>query len=412
MVHAGMRLAALAGLLVASPLGVQAATAAGPPNPAQNIPMGALPSSCSQSPLSATCENAVVTYLDDAHEDMGLSPYYLPSGFPSLSPDRQVLILSNLDRVAYGLPPVGGLDEALDASASEGVDADSDPLPPEKLTPGGPVYGWASNWAGGFVNVLAAYYAWMYDDGYGSPNGDCTEPGARGCWGHRRDVLADFGPDGFVSMGVAAGADGSGWPSYAQTLVFTLQLPTYYYTWGDALAEGAGREPSEHEHESEPPGEHEHKTEPPPTHEPESPPPGGQKEQESPAPGGQREPEAKTPSGESGTSSGSTPCTSACSGSGSGSSSGSGSGSNSGSGSGSGSGSPACTSPCSSSGPVGPALSPTTGILTAAVHRETGRRRLCRKASHRLRQGQLRRRRHARCEPTRPARPRRRTRRR
>ncbi len=385
MVHAGMRLAALAGLLVASLLGVQAATAAGPPNPAQNIPMGALPSSCSQSPLSATCENAVVTYLDEARKDMGLSPYYLPPDFPSLPPDRQVLILSNLDRVAYRIPPVGGLGETLDASASEGVQDDSDPLPPGKLTPGGPVYGWASNWAGGFVNVLAAYYTWMYDDGYGSPNGDCTEPGASGCWGHRRDVLADFGPeaDGFVSMGVAAGADGGGWPSYAQTLVFTRELPTYYYTWADALAEGAGRAPSEtEEHESEPPGEHEHETEPPgghehesepppkteplPKHEPESQLPGGQKAQESPAP--------------------------------------------------SSSGSPACTSPCSSSGPLAPTLSPTssptTGTLTAAVHRKTGHRRLCRQASHRPRQGRLHRRRHVQCEPTRGAPPRRRTRRR
>src|SRR5271154_2108407 len=270
MVPAAIRLAALAALVV-SLLALEVSSAAAAPNPAQNIPMGSLPSSCRQAPLASPCEEAVIADLNGARKDMSLSPYYLPPNFISMSPERQTFVLSNLDRLAYSLAPVTGLNDALDASSAEGVEDDSDPWPPEELTPGGPVYGFSSNWAGGFVNVLAAYYDWMYDDGYGSPNGDCTSPGAPGCWGHRQDVLASFSSEsrGFTSMGAAAGSDRSGWAGYAMLVAFTLSAPAYNYTWTSALAEGADKAPSEHE--SKPPPSKEPETKPPPSKEPEHP---------------------------------------------------------------------------------------------------------------------------------------------
>ena len=219
------------------------AAAASPPNPPGNIPIGQLPASCPQAPLSVTCEDAIVGYLDSARSDMGLTPYQLPPSFFSLLPEKQVLVLSDLDRLAYGLPPVLGLNGALDTAASIGVQDNADPRAPKALLPGGPVLGWGSNWAGGFLNALAAYYAWVYDDGYGSANGDCTSPGAPGCWGHRQNVLISFGPPskGFISMGAAAGSY-PGDPSYAMLIADSSELPSYSYTWATAISEGAGGE--------------------------------------------------------------------------------------------------------------------------------------------------------------------------
>ena len=33
---------------------------------------------------------------------------------------------------------------------------------------------WTANWAAGWSSALYTYYEWMYDDGYGSSNADCT----------------------------------------------------------------------------------------------------------------------------------------------------------------------------------------------------------------------------------------------
>jgi hypothetical protein len=230
-------------LLLGAPAAGVAGAAAAAPNPGSNIPLGPLPPSCPEAPTSASCESAIVGYLNDAHHSLGLAPYQLPSTFLTLSPAKQVLVLSDLDRSAYGLSPVLGLNDTLDAAAAEGVTDNGDPRAPMQLTPGGTVFGWGSNWAGGFVNVLVAYYLWMYDDGYGSPNRDCSSPGAPGCWGHRQNVLLSFGsaPSGSISMGAAAGSYPSH-PGYAMLVVYTREQPTYSYTWATAVAEGAGRE--------------------------------------------------------------------------------------------------------------------------------------------------------------------------
>lgn len=53
---------------------------------------------------------------------------------------------------------------------------------------------WGSNWAGGEASALLADYDWVYDDGPGSPNMDCTNALANGCWDHRRNVLGNYGP--------------------------------------------------------------------------------------------------------------------------------------------------------------------------------------------------------------------------
>jgi hypothetical protein len=206
-------------------------------NPRSSLPLGRLPASCSRAPTGPACERAVVEHLDAARGRLGLGPYELPRNFTSLSPDRQLFVLTNLDRLAYGLMPVAGLNAGLDASATRAVGRLSDPQPPAGLSPGGTVRAFTSNWASNFPNAPAAYYAWMYDDGYGSPNAACVTPGGDGCWGHRQDVLWRF-PGGSLAMGAAATRDPHGARGFAMLIADThgSRAPAFYYTWHRAPA--------------------------------------------------------------------------------------------------------------------------------------------------------------------------------
>jgi hypothetical protein len=231
--------APLASPLAAGAVGAGATAAA--PNPAANIPIGPLPQSCDRAPTGAACEGVAIARLNSARAKLGLGPYLLPKGFVALSPARQWLILANLDRIAYARRPIRGLTLQLDASARQGAQAREDPDPSSLVSglPGQSQIAFASNWAGGQGNALLAYYGWMYDDGYGSVNLDCSSPTAPGCWGHRQDVLA-FPSGPALSMGGAAIVHGE--PSYAMTIVATSTPPwPYSYTWAKARADGAGR---------------------------------------------------------------------------------------------------------------------------------------------------------------------------
>ncbi|MGD1050548.1 MAG: hypothetical protein ABR947_05705 [Solirubrobacteraceae bacterium] len=217
-----------------------AATATAP-NPAANIPLGPLPRACAGAPTGAACEDFAIERLDGARAKLGLGPYLLPRGFVALSPPRQWLVLANLDRIAYAQRPIRGLVLQLDAIAKQGALAREDPNPWGAVAglPGQSQIAFASNWAGGQDNALLAYYGWMYDDGYGGPNLDCSSPSAAGCWGHRQGVLA-FASGPALSMGAAAIVHGD--PTYALTIVATTTAPwPYSYTWARAQADGAGR---------------------------------------------------------------------------------------------------------------------------------------------------------------------------
>jgi hypothetical protein len=228
------------------PLG-NLASAAGATPPAgelsANIAIGTLPAACDTAPTGTICTNAVVAGLDNARADVGLGPYVLPTNFDALSGTRQIFILSNLDRVAYGLPPIDGLSPTLAPASHSGMLSDNDP-DPTALLAGLATYSWTSNWAGNWANAPYAYYEWMYDDGYAgaqTTNIDCTSPTASGCWDHRRNVLA-FASTGTLALGASVGTDAQGDSSYATTLVWTPgdAWTSYSYTWAQAQADGAG----------------------------------------------------------------------------------------------------------------------------------------------------------------------------
>ncbi len=116
------------------------------------------------------------------------------------------MILANLDRLAYGMPPLYGLNAALREAAERGVLEQTDPVPPIEEAPW---YGFGSDWAS--AGALISYYLWMYDDGWPSGNLDCTGPGAPGCWGHRQVILEQYGASPLL-LGAASGSGPDGFP--------------------------------------------------------------------------------------------------------------------------------------------------------------------------------------------------------
>jgi hypothetical protein len=184
--------AALSGLPTPTP--AQAQSGPGLADPPGNVPRThAMDIACGEA--GQACQQAVVQAIDQERAIEGVKALTLPAGYDSLSTPRQLLVLADLERVDRGLPGFTGLSANLDGLAEKGALSKSDPIGP-------PGSSWGSNWAGGEASALLADYDWMYDDGTGSPNIDCSSPGDHGCWSHRRNVLADYGPH--PSMGAAA----------------------------------------------------------------------------------------------------------------------------------------------------------------------------------------------------------------
>lgn len=69
---------------------------------------------------------------------------------------------------------------------------------------------WGSNWAGGQATVLQTMVDWVYQDGPGGSNLDCTATVTTGCYVHRYNILATWAPT-YIAAGYAAGSWG---PSY------------------------------------------------------------------------------------------------------------------------------------------------------------------------------------------------------
>jgi hypothetical protein len=151
---------------------------------------------CQTDPAGPSCVNSALADINAARAAEGVPPMVLPGGFASLTVPEQLLVLADLERVGRGLIPALGLSAALNRDAAAGAAADSDPSPTNW-------YGdsYAANWAGGFPSPLEADFAWMYDDGPGSGNLDCTSTDTAGCWGHRHDILMAF--DAPLVMGAA-----------------------------------------------------------------------------------------------------------------------------------------------------------------------------------------------------------------
>lgn len=168
------------------------------------------------------CVAAALPSFDAARAAEGVGPLALPAGFAAMSPAVQLLTVIDLERVARGLPAVRSLSPYLDSLAAWGASHSTDPPLPAGR-------GGGSNWAGGVRSTLLSTFLWLYDDGPGSMNIDCPTPGAAGCWGHRRNILATYA--NLELMG--ASSEG---PSLAMLVVAGGGLSQTGPTWGAIAA--------------------------------------------------------------------------------------------------------------------------------------------------------------------------------
>jgi hypothetical protein len=184
-----------------------AASATDPiPDPSANSSLSnSTQQTCHSGPLTSPCTNAALSDIDAARASENVIPMTLPGDFSSLTVPEQLLVLSNLERIDRGLEPIEGLSSNLNADAQQGAETDDDP-------PFTSIYGSQAtgNWEGGYTNALESDFVWMYDDGYGSGNLDCTSPSASDCWGHRHDILTDFAEPAVMGAAYdASTADGA-----------------------------------------------------------------------------------------------------------------------------------------------------------------------------------------------------------
>jgi hypothetical protein len=186
------------------------------------------------------CEAAEIAATNDARAGEGVGAMRLPSNFFSLTPEEQLFVVTDIERVGRGEPPVAGLSTVVNGYAQSGAASNSDPRFNFAAIPSS--NWWGSNVVSGALNALDANYTWMYEDGYGGYNVDCTSPGAAGCWGHRANVLTST-HGGTLVMGAGDVGQRTGLQVLSELFVAVSNpgdLPPLYYTWADAVAAGAG----------------------------------------------------------------------------------------------------------------------------------------------------------------------------
>ena len=213
-----------------------------PAEPSQNIPPNPnFLADCkgSQYDDSDACLVPTLQAIANARSAEGLAPMSLPSDWKSLSPQEQLFVATNLERTIRGLQPTEGMATALDGAAAQGASQNADPSPP----PGFPWSQWGSNWAAAVGNPLEAVYLWMYDDGEGSSNIDCTPSNTSGCWGHRDNILLPLACQPCV---MGTGLDPTAYqgnPSWTELLVDTSGSPQMDFTWSQATSPASSPAP-------------------------------------------------------------------------------------------------------------------------------------------------------------------------
>jgi len=185
--------------------GIAASSVLGPlpvsTNPSASMaPPAAFISACFGAVTTTSgCNAAALAAVNSARAAEGYGPLGLPSGYATMTMAEQILVVANAERTSRGLPSFTEVT-TLDRMALAGAKASTDPTGPSNST-------WGSNVAWGYPNALAVDFAWMYDDGVGSPNIDCPSAGAVGCWGHRENILVSWPGQ----AGVAALSTPKGW---------------------------------------------------------------------------------------------------------------------------------------------------------------------------------------------------------
>ena len=191
---------------------------------------------CQLAPYENTvaCTTYVLAAINAAHSLEHLAPMVLPNDWYSLSTDRQMFVITNLERTVRGLPPLLGLTRGLAVAARAGAAKNVDPW----FVRGVVTSRFTSILADASPSPLAADYVWMYDDGWGgnaaaTSNIDCTSAQAVGCWGHRANILGAFlGARCTTCQMGAAYVNQRGTGTYAEIFVLPEGRPApMYFTW-------------------------------------------------------------------------------------------------------------------------------------------------------------------------------------
>lgn len=169
-----------------------------PEEPSRSLlPANSLLSSCYEGDAGTACDTLARQAIGHARqvlEKLGGMTFSM-TAYGKLTPDEQLFVTVNLERTQRGLAPAVVLTRSLDKVAQAGAQAGQDPsvtAVPRRLPGGGQTASIGANWAGGWVNALGSDYGWMYDDGPGGTNLDCTTARSVQCWGHRNIILGTF----------------------------------------------------------------------------------------------------------------------------------------------------------------------------------------------------------------------------
>jgi hypothetical protein len=201
-------------------------------------------------PTSPHCVAAELAATNRAHHAEGLGDIGLPRNFTTLSPENQIFVITDIERVSRGEAPVLGIETPLNVDAQAGALGSFDPTVADLSSIPGATGAYASNYAAG-VNALDANYQWMYTDGWDAKqtnNIDCTSPSASGCWGHRDNILVNASrmSCGTASCSLVMGAGfvnngrHNGYSSFTELFVqISGVTPVLSYTWAQAVASGA-----------------------------------------------------------------------------------------------------------------------------------------------------------------------------
>ncbi|CAG4926711.1 hypothetical protein [Acidithrix sp. C25] len=213
-----------------------------PSNPATNVPPVPNYASPCLANNEATCLSDSIAAINNARASLeGLGPMVLPGDFASMSMDQQLFILINQERQARGLPLVLGLVSQLNSDAAVGANGFIDPIYRNESIPGATgVFGYTTLWSNDYSSP-SSIYDWMYNDGLGSSNIDCSSVYSLGCWGHRDSILTTPPPGTSIVMGAASVTNGS-FVSQGVLLVYVkgvVSPSAFTYTWDQALASGA-----------------------------------------------------------------------------------------------------------------------------------------------------------------------------
>jgi hypothetical protein len=186
---------------------------------------------------SAGCGAFILSQIDADRSAERTGPMNLPSNYDSLDITEQMFVVTELERVDRGLPPLLGITQQADQAAELGAIAGTDPSEPS----GSIAY--TADWASG-ASPLQADLQWMYQDGCGvgpsggavGNNGACqpTTPwNIWPSWGHRLAILSSLTLPGCATCVAGAGySTAPGYPSYALVIASPASAnPSLIFSW-------------------------------------------------------------------------------------------------------------------------------------------------------------------------------------